>query len=84
MQVSRRIEEKEAGRGIDTLKSKTGENIKVLNGAYMKAKIKDNLPVMSGKVGKKTWKFCEIADATALLFKKSWLRKRILLEKWVT
>ena len=38
---------------MDTLELKTGEKIKVLNGACMEAKIKDNLPVMSGKVGNK-------------------------------
>ena len=54
MQVSRRTEEEEAKMGMDTLKLKTGEKIKVLNGACMEAEIKDNLPVMSGKVGNKT------------------------------
>ena len=53
MQVSRRTEEKEAEKGMDTLELKTGEKIKVLNGACIKAEIKDNLPVMSGKVGNK-------------------------------
>ena len=38
--------------GMETLELKTGEKIKVLNGAHM-AEIKDNLPVLSGKVGGK-------------------------------
>ena len=53
MQVSRRTEEKETEKGMDTLELKTGEKIKVLNGVCMEAEIKDNLPVMSGKVGNK-------------------------------
>ena len=53
MQVSRRTVEKEAERGMDTLKLKTGEKISVLNGTCMEAEIKNNLPVMSGKVGNK-------------------------------
>ena len=54
MQVSRKTEEMEAESGIDTLELKTGEKIKVLNGACMEAEIKDNkLPVLSGKVGNK-------------------------------
>ena len=52
MQVSRRIEENEAERGMDTLELKTGEKIKVLKGAGMKAEIENNFPVMSGKVVK--------------------------------
>ena len=53
MQVSRRTEEKEAERGMDTFELKTGEKIKVLNGVCMEAEIKDILPVMSGKAGNK-------------------------------
>ena len=52
MQVPRRSDEKEAGLGIETLELKSGEKIKVLNGACM-AEIKDNLPVLSSKVGDK-------------------------------
>ena len=33
--------------------------------------MKDNLPLRSGKVGNKTMKFCETADATKLLLKES-------------
>ena len=52
MQVSR-MTEKEAERGMNTLELKIGEKIKVLNGACREAEIKDNLPVMSGKMGNK-------------------------------
>ena len=52
MQVSWRSDEKEAGLGMETLELKSGEKIKLLNGACM-AEIKDNLPVLSGKVGGK-------------------------------
>ena len=51
--MPRRSDEKEAKLGMETLELKSGEKIKVLNGACM-AEIKDNLPVLSGKVeGKK-------------------------------
>ena len=51
MQVSRKTEEEKAEREMNTLKLKAGEKIKVLNGAYMDAEIKNNLPVMSIKYG---------------------------------
>ena len=51
--MSKKIEEKEAKKWKNTLESKTGEKIKLLNGACIKAEITDNLPVMSGKVGNK-------------------------------
>ena len=53
MQVPRRSDEKKAELGMETLELKSGEKVKVLNGACM-AEIKENLPVLSGKVeGKK-------------------------------
>ena len=52
MQVPRISDEKEAVLGMETLELKSGEKIKVLNGACM-AEIKDNIPVLSGKVGGK-------------------------------
>ena len=52
MQVPRRSDAKEAGLGMETLGLKTEEKIKVLNGACV-AEIKDNLPVLSGKVRNK-------------------------------
>ena len=52
MQVPRRSDEKEDGLGMETLELKSGGNIKVLNGACI-AEIKDNLLVLSGKVGGK-------------------------------
>ena len=48
--MPRRSDEKEAGLGMETLELKSGEKIKVLNATRM-AEIKDNLPVLSGKVG---------------------------------
>ena len=50
VQVPRRSDEKEDGLGMETLELKSGEKIKVRNGACM-AEIKNNLPVLSGKVG---------------------------------
>ena len=52
MQVPQRSDEKEAALGKETLELKSGEKIKALNGACM-AEIKDNLPVLSGKIGGK-------------------------------
>ena len=53
MQVLRRSDEKVAGLGMETLELKSGEKIKALDGACM-AEMKDNQPVLSGKVvGKK-------------------------------
>ena len=52
MQVPRRRDENEAGLGMETLELKSGEKIKVLNGACM-AKTKDDLPVLLDKVGGK-------------------------------
>ena len=52
MQVPRKSDEKEAGLGMETLELKSGKKIKVLYGACM-AEIKDNLPVLWGKVGGK-------------------------------
>ena len=51
-QVPRRRDKKEDELGMETLELKSGEKIKVLNGACM-TEIKDNLPVLSGKVGDK-------------------------------
>ena len=46
-------EKKVAETGMDIFELKIGEKIKVLNGACMEAKIKDNFPLMSGKVRKR-------------------------------
>ena len=67
MQVSRRTEQEEAERGMDTLEFKTGEKIKVLNGACMEAEIKDNLPVMSGKVGNKNVKVLQDSGCNGVI-----------------
>ena len=52
MQVPRRSDKKEALFEIETLELKSGQKIKVLDGACM-AEIEDNLPVLSNKVGGK-------------------------------
>ena len=49
MQVPQRVE-KETEARVETLELKSGEKIKVLNGACMEADIKENLPVLSGQV----------------------------------
>ena len=54
MQVSWRTEEKEAGKGLKTLEVKTGKKIKLsAQLGFHEAEIKDNLPVMSGKMRNK-------------------------------
>ena len=70
MQVSRKTEEKEAERGMDTLELKTKEKIKVLNGACMETEIKDNLPVMSGKVGNKNIEVLRDSGCNGVIFKR--------------
>ena len=66
MQVSRRTEEEEAERGMET-----GEKIKVLNGACMEAEIKDNLPVMSGKLGNKNVEVLRDSGSNGVIVEKS-------------
>ena len=80
MQVSRRSDKKEAGFGMETLELKSGEKIKVLDGACM-AEIKDNLPVLSGKVGGKKVEVLRDTGCSELL-EESWWMKRILPERW--
>ena len=58
MQKSRRTEKKDTEIGMDSLELKTEENIKVFKGACIEAEVKENMPVISDKVGTKTYKFC--------------------------
>ena len=51
LQVLPKRDNKEAGFGMETLEVKSREKIKVLDGACIEADIKNNLPVLSGKVG---------------------------------
>ena len=53
MQVLPRTEQKANETGMDTLELKTGEKIKVLNGACMQTEIKDNFPIKIGKMRNK-------------------------------
>ena len=70
MQVSRRTKEKEAKREMDTLELKTGEKIKVLIRACVKAEIKNNLPVMSGKVGNKNVEVLQYSKCSGVIVKR--------------
>ena len=65
MQVSRRTEEKEFETGMDTL-----ELIKVHYGACMAARIKDNLRVMSGKVGNNKAKVLRDSGCNRMIIKR--------------
>ena len=51
LQVSRKKDEEEEGFGAETLELKSGEKINVLNATCVEADIKNNLPMLSGKVG---------------------------------
>ena len=81
MQMSRRTEEKEAERGMDTLELKTGEKIKVLNGACMEAEIKDNLPVTSGKVGNNNVEVLRDSRCNGVIVKRKLVDEADFIEK---
>ena len=70
---------------METLELKSGEKIKVLNGACM-AEIKNNVPVLSGKVGGKKVEVlrdtgCSGVKKIVRLQESRWM-KRILPERW--
>ena len=69
MQKPRRSDETEAGLGMETLELKSGEKIKVLNGACM-AESKDNLPVLSGKVGGKKVEVLRDTGCSGVIFRR--------------
>ena len=52
------------------LELKSGEKIKVLNGACMEAEIKDNLPVLSGKVGGRLVKVLRDSGCSGVIVKR--------------
>ena len=81
MKVWRRTEEKEAERRMDTLELKTGEKIKVLNGAFMEAEIKDNLPVMCGKVKNKNVEILRENGCNGLIVKRQLVYEVNFIEK---
>ena len=55
---------------MNTLELKTGEKIKVLNGACMEAEIRNNLSVMSGKVGNKNVKVLRDSGFNGVIVKR--------------
>ena len=55
---------------MDTLELKTGEKIKVLNGACVEAEIEDNLSVMSGKVGNKNVEVLRDSGCNGVIVKR--------------
>ena len=67
--MPRRSDENEAGLGMETLELKSGEKINVLNGACM-ADIKDNLPVLSGKVGGKKVEVLRDTECSEVIIRK--------------
>ena len=68
--MSLRTEEREVEKGLDTLELKTGKKIKALNGACIEAEIKDNLPVMSCKVGNKNVEVLRDSECNGVIVKR--------------
>ena len=63
MQMPRRRDEKEAELGMKTLELKSGEKIKVLNGARVWRKLKITYLSSRARSQVRKWKCCEILDA---------------------
>ena len=55
---------------MDTLELRTGEKIKMLNGACMEAEIKDNLPLTSGKVGNNNVEVLRNSECNGVIVKR--------------
>ena len=70
MQVPRKKEKVESESGAETLELKSGEKIKVLNGACMEADIKNNLPVLKGKVKGKSLEVLRDTGCSGVIVKK--------------
>ena len=70
MQVPRKMEKMESESGAETLELKSGEKIKVLNGACMEADIKDNLPVLKGKVKGKSVEVLRDTGCSGVIVKR--------------
>ena len=81
MQVLQKMEEKETEKGFDTLELKTGEKIKVLNRACIDVKIKDNMSVMSGKVGNKNMEVLRDSGCKGVIVKRELVDGADFIEK---
>ena len=66
---------------MDTLELKTGEKIEVLNEACMEAEIKNNLPVMTGKVGNKNVEVLRHSACNGVIVKRKLVDEADFIEK---
>ena len=66
---------------MEKLELKSGEKIKVLNGACM-TEIKDNLPVLSGKVGGKKVIVLQDTGCSGVIIRKKLVDEADLPERW--
>ena len=71
MQVPKKIKEDKPAIGEEWLELKTGEKIKVLNGACMETEVKDNLLVLPGRVGDRTVKILRDTGCSAVIVRRS-------------
>ena len=71
MQVPKKIKEDNPAIGEEWLELKTGEKIKVLNGACMETEVKDNLLVLSGRVGDRTVKVLRDTGCSGVIVRRS-------------
>ena len=71
MQVPKKIKEDKPAIGEEWLELKTGEKIKVLNGACMETEVKDNLLVLPGRVGDRTVKVLRDTGCSGVIVRRS-------------
>ena len=71
MQVPKKIKEDKPAIGEEWLELKTGEKIKVLNGACMETEVKDNLLVLPGRIGDRTVKVLRDTGCSGVIVRRS-------------
>ena len=65
----------------DLLELKSGEKIKVLNGAFIDADMTDGMPVVSGKVGDKCVEVMRDTDCNGVIIRRDLVSQKELTEK---
>ena len=73
-----------AETGLNIFELKTREKIKELNGACMEAEIKDNLPLMSGKMENKNVDVLRDSRSNRLNGNRKLVDEANLLKTWIT
>ena len=84
VQVPKKIKEDKPEIMEEWLELKTGEKIKVLNGACMETEVKDNLLVLSGRVGDRTVKVLRDTGCSGVIVRRSLVDEAHLTGKWGT